>query len=131
MDAATISDSANTASRIENLTKYYGVNILLSGDSLQQITGKENKARATSDGFELSYGLRYLGQVLVKGKKEPLDIYECIDGDSTEVVAKKLDTLSEFRAGLEQYLSKEFAEAAATFQKIVKKNPADAPLNYS
>ena len=36
MDAATISDTVNNASRIENLTKYYGASILLSEDSVAQ-----------------------------------------------------------------------------------------------
>ncbi len=33
-DPATIADSVNTASRLEGMTKHYGVKILLSGESL-------------------------------------------------------------------------------------------------
>ena len=40
MDAATISDTVNTTSRIESLTKFYGANILVSEDSLRGIEDK-------------------------------------------------------------------------------------------
>ena len=36
MDAATISDTVNTAARIESLTKYYRSPLLLSGETLRQ-----------------------------------------------------------------------------------------------
>ena len=78
MDAATIADTVNTASRIESLTKHYGVSILLSEDSLDKIENRE------------AFHLRHLGQVLVKGKKEPVGIYECFDGDEPETIEQKL-----------------------------------------
>ncbi len=41
MDATTISDTVNIASRLESLTKHYSVNIILSDSSLKQIEQKE------------------------------------------------------------------------------------------
>jgi class 3 adenylate cyclase len=35
--AATISDTVNTASRLEGMTKYYGVRIVLSEESLNNL----------------------------------------------------------------------------------------------
>ncbi|RQH20526.1 hypothetical protein D5R40_31940 [Okeania hirsuta] len=57
MDAATIADTVNTASRIESLTKHYEASILISEDSVNRM--------ANSNDFHL----RYLGKVQVKGKK--------------------------------------------------------------
>ena len=37
LDATTISDTVNTASRIESLTKYYKAGILLSDATLKEI----------------------------------------------------------------------------------------------
>ena len=68
MDAATISDTVNTASRIESLTKYYSAPILFTEDSLGQM-GE----------IETAY-IRYLGKVVVKGKKNPIGIYEHLRG---------------------------------------------------
>jgi len=62
---------------------------------------------------------------LVKGKKEPIGIYECFDGDPPEMMAHKLKTLPDFNAGLELYLRRSFPEASAAFNKVVKNNPED------
>ena len=40
MDAATIADTVNMASRVESLTKHYGTSILVSADSLDKIEDK-------------------------------------------------------------------------------------------
>ena len=58
MDAATISDTVNSASRIESLSKYYGTSILLSEVSLKKIDNREE------------FHFRYLGKVQVKGKQK-------------------------------------------------------------
>ena len=108
MDAATISDSVNTASRIESLSKYYGTSILLS-----QYTYKEIENREDLD-------FRYLGQVVVKGKKEPVGIYECFSGDNSEIRDQKLESLPVFEKGLQHYYAKEFIAASEFFNKAIK-----------
>lgn len=113
MDAATISDTVNTASRLESLTKYYGATILLSGDSLSQIPDAGQ------------FYLRYLGKVQVKGKHAPVDLYECIDGDTPEMFDKKRATLELFKAGTDHFFSKDFAHASVAFQQILQQNPED------
>ena len=118
MDAATIADSVNTASRIESLTKHYGVSILLSDDSLRHMTHPDE------------FHFRYLGKVKVKGKKEPVGLYECYDGDSPGEREAKQTSLTEFESGLEQFFNREFAQAAATFDKVLKASPADQPAKY-
>jgi class 3 adenylate cyclase len=57
MDAATISDTVNTAARIESLTKYYKSPLLLSDHTLQYLNGQNN------------FNFRHLGSVKLKGKK--------------------------------------------------------------
>ncbi|SDB19486.1 Adenylate cyclase, class 3 [Flavobacteriaceae bacterium MAR_2010_188] len=113
MDAAIISDTVNTAARIEGLSKYYGSNILFTDLCMENLVDKH----------EFNY--RYLGPVVVQGKVKPIDLYECIDGDEEKLRSHKLATLKIFEEGMELYFNKEFAMAAVTFQKIVKKNPLD------
>lgn len=115
LDAATIADTVNTASRIESLTKYYGTSILLSEEGLQNITDREQ------------YHLRYLGKVQLKGKKEPTVLYECFSGEAPAAIAKKMTSRIDFETGMQQYFSRDFAEAAATFSTILKKNEQDQP----
>ncbi len=114
LDAATISDTVNTAARIESLNKYYGTNILVSADSMAEIPQSGD------------FHFRLLGRVQMKGKKVPVGIYECYDGDHPDIIEKKLATLKSFEEGREQYFNKEFAKAYRTFEAILQANPGDA-----
>jgi len=114
MDAATISDTVNTASRIESLTKYYGVPILISEDSLAKMEDKK------------AFHLRFLGRVLAKGKREAVGVYECFDGDAPQMIELKLSTLPQFRQGREAYMSGDFRKAMDAFEAVLRANPGDA-----
>ena len=91
LDATTISDTVNTASRIESLTKYYNASILLSEITLKQIQHPEK------------FHLRYLGKVQVKGRHSSIGIYECFGSDDEEQVIKKEETLALFNQGIHHY----------------------------
>lgn len=113
MDAAIISDTVNTAARIEGLSKYYGTSILLTDLCMENLSNPEE------------FDFRYLGPVKVQGKQKPIDLYECINGDHHSLYRHKLDTLDTFKEGMELYFKKEFAMAAVTFQKVVKQKGDD------
>jgi class 3 adenylate cyclase len=113
MDAAIISDTVNTASRIEGLSKHYGTSILLTDLCKNNLSQPE------------AFDFRYLGPVQVQGKQNALDLYECINGDHVALREHKLNTLHTFQQGMELYFKKEFAMAAVTFQQIVKMNQED------
>lgn len=116
MDAATISDTVNTASRIENLSKHYGVSVLLSEASLQQIGVAKNR-----------FQFRYLGKVQVKGKQQPINIYECFSGESTADCQQKIALRSPFEEGMVHYFEKSFLQAAVAFQNALNIYPKDMP----
>ncbi len=118
MDACTISDTVNTASRLEGLTKHYKAGIILSGASLDQI---ENK-----DGFHL----RNLGLVQLKGKKEPLLIHECFSGNSPQDIEKKSSTLPLFNEGVAYYISNHFDQAYEAFQKVAETDSNDRTARF-
>lgn len=118
LDAATVADTVNTASRLESLTKYYGVNILLSGDSLGQI------------GNLVDYQLRYLGKVQVVGKDKPIGLYECFQGDLPEVIEQKLRTLELFNEGVRLYFSNEFRQSVQVMEQVLKVHPGDKTARF-
>ncbi len=118
LDATTISDAVNTASRIESLTKYYKVRILLSEITLQQIQHREN------------FHLRYLGRVQVKGKQSSIGIHECFSSDSEDQIIKKDKTLAAFNEGMFYYLSKSFQNAVKAFEGITAINPSDLTAQF-
>ncbi|MEO8822421.1 MAG: adenylate/guanylate cyclase domain-containing protein [Ginsengibacter sp.] len=118
MDACTISDTVNTASRVESLTKHYKTNILLSDASLAQIENREE------------FHLRNLGLVQLKGKHHSINIHECFSCDKERELENKLSTLSIFNEGVSLYHSKEFEKAKEAFQKVAEMDPGDRTAHF-
>jgi class 3 adenylate cyclase len=118
LDATTISDTVNTASRIESLTKHYKASILLSEKTLQQIQHPEN------------FHLRYLGKVQVKGRHSSIGIYECFGSDEEEQVIKKDETLALFNEGIHHYLNKSFTGAIKCFLSVTEINTEDSTAQF-
>lgn len=113
MDAAIISDTVNTAARIEGLSKFYGTSILLTKLCVDNLTDPEE------------FNFRYLGPVKVKGKEHSIDLYECIDGDEKGLLEHKLNSMNVFERGMDLFFKREFAMAAVTFQEVLKQNKKD------
>lgn len=118
MDAATIADTVNSTSRIENLTKHYGANILFSGATLNHLPD------------QAEFNFRYLGQAQVKGKEESLQIYECFDGDEPAVHEGKARTADVFAEALQHYLIRSFDRAISMFRQVLAENPSDGPAAF-
>ena len=118
MDAATISDTVNTAARIESLTKYYRSPLLLSDHTLNHLNGN-NK-----------FHFRHLGNVKLKGKNNLLSIIECINGFDDQQLERKLQTLSLFNDAMTAYHERQFENALQNFQKIIATDPDDLTAIY-
>ncbi|MEO5648123.1 MAG: adenylate/guanylate cyclase domain-containing protein, partial [Chitinophagaceae bacterium] len=118
LDAATISDTVNTASRIESLTKYYSTPLLLSEDTIRHLTNP------------LLFNLRHLGNVKLKGKYNLLNIIECIDGYPPPALQNKQETLPEFNNAIIAYFEQRFQNAIQGFQQILLKDPEDHTVTF-
>lgn len=118
MDACTISDTVNTASRVESLTKHYKASILLSGASLKQIA-------ETKD-----FHLRNLGLVQLKGKLSSINIHECFSCNTKDEIQNKSNTLPVFNEGVSFYLNKQFGSARDAFKKVTESNPNDRTARF-
>jgi len=68
MDSTVISDTVNTASRLEGLTKKYGRDVLVSGETVEAI------AREPGSRFDFEL----LGEEVVKGKRKPVAVYALV-----------------------------------------------------
>lgn len=118
LDACTISDTVNTASRLEGLSKYYKTGIILSDASLQQMTGRER------------FHLRNLGLVQLKGKQESIRIHECFSGNPAPDIERKSTTLPLFNEGVSHYLNKSFGQAHEAFHKVAEADRADRTAEF-
>ncbi|MGB3006317.1 MAG: adenylate/guanylate cyclase domain-containing protein [Chitinophagaceae bacterium] len=118
LDACTISDTVNTASRLESLTKHYKAGIILSDACLEQIKKKGD------------FHLRNLGYVQLKGKQESIKIHECFSGNSNQDILQKTATLSLFNDGVSHYLDESFILANEIFEKVSLTDPGDRTAQF-
>jgi class 3 adenylate cyclase len=113
MDGTVISDAVNLASRIEGLTKEYGVSLLISHNTFRRLQHPEN------------YAIRQVDRVQVKGKSEMVTVYEVFDADPVDVKEKKLATLSIFNQACKDYDRQDFYQALQGFESCLNINPGD------
>jgi adenylate cyclase len=113
-----LGDAVNLSSRLEGLNKDYGTHILVN---------ETTYTAARDDGFVL----RELDLIRVKGKLQPVTIYELIGrtgqpsfyGTPEEVRLR----LEFFQAGRVFYCQRRWADAQKSFQAILDKWPDDGP----
>lgn len=113
IEGTVISDHVNLASRLEGLTKKYGSTILISQDTLIKLKDPG------------SYQFRFLDTVKVKGKRNSVNIFEILDGDTKDIRDAKIATKPEFTQGIQLYQNKKIEEALVIFKQIAEKFPED------
>ncbi len=113
MEGTVISDAVNLAARLEGLTRLYGASIIVSDRVLFSLEQR------------LPYQFRFLDKVRVKGKQEPVSVFEIFDGVATAQIERKLETQTDFEKGLLHYYTQEFHDAFAYFKRVVERNPTD------
>ena len=113
MQGDAFSDNVNLASRLESLTKLYGVSLIISEKVLDNLTNPEQ------------YQIRFLDRVIVKGKQQPISIYEVLDAETNSVRELKLQTQRDFARGLEHYRRHEFKAGKSCFYQVLAVNPDD------
>jgi signal transduction histidine kinase/class 3 adenylate cyclase len=113
MDGTVISDAVNLSSRLEGLTKQFGVSLAISGQTLSKIkdTG--------------SFNSRFLCKVKVKGKEKAVKVYEIFDGDNEKIRNLKQQIKRTYEIGMIHYLNKEFSKAVTDFDNCLKIHPGD------
>ncbi|MBD2081757.1 adenylate/guanylate cyclase domain-containing protein [Leptolyngbya sp. FACHB-17] len=107
------SDTVNLTSRLEGLTKYYGVSMLISGQTLEYLSNPGQ------------YQIRFLDRAIVKGRNEPITVYEILDAETEENRMLKRQTQPIFDQGIECYREAKFDQAKRHFEEVLKANPND------
>ena len=97
-----LGDTVNLASRLQNLTKFYQVNILTN-----------EATRSNQDGFIW----QLIDKVVVKGSKDVVNIYEPL-GYRQDVTSALLNELKEYEQALYAYYQQDWVVAKDRFEGL-------------
>jgi adenylate cyclase len=113
-DYTVIGDPINLGSRLESLCKYYSSKLNISNFTKEQLKG--------------DYIFRFLDLVTVKGKSEPVEIYQVHDYDKVledplySVTKEELESeLEYYHKGIKFYKESLFKEALEIFEELEAK----------
>lgn len=115
LDCTVIADAVNLASRLEGLTKYYGSRLICSAEAFSHL--KDPPAH------------RLVDRVRVKGKHDPVILYDLYAADDPETRALKHGTRHDFAAALDAYsharTPAELDPADVLLAAVLERHPTD------
>jgi adenylate cyclase len=102
-----IGDAVNLGSRLEGITKTYGVKLLIG--------------EQTYDGLQ-GFLCRQIDKVQVKGKDEPIRIYQplCMESEASDELKQEV---AEYHAAYALYLQQQWDQAEAAFLQLHQREP--------
>ena len=113
LELTVLSDAVNLSSRLEGMSKTYGVALLISEQTLYNLKDPER------------YGVRFMDRIRVKGKSQPHSVYEVFDADRPDLREGKLATRHIFEEAVAYYHLKEIDQAEPLLQACIEQVPDD------
>jgi class 3 adenylate cyclase len=117
-ETTVIADTVNVASRLQDLTKVFGVSIIAGCTVIESLADPD------------AYCLRPLGHVAVRGHEKPADVFEVFDGDSYEAILRKRHSLAAFRLAVVEFEAQDYAHSAQAFEAIAANDAHDTAAVY-
>ena len=106
-----LGDHVNLGSRLEGLNKVYGTEILIGENTAQLVDG--------------TFQLRELDQVRVKGRTQPVRIYELLAHAEDALPEALQQTMQSYAAGLAAYRQQLWKDALEQFEHVREIRPDD------
>lgn len=109
LNYTVLGDNVNLASRIESINKFYSTSILIT--------------EATTEGLNESIACRFIDRVIVKGRTQPISLYQPFRMEQITERIQKVIFLS--KEAYESYKNREWNEAETLYRKILNAFPGD------
>ena len=113
LNYTAIGDPVNLASRVEGLSKLYGTEILITQHTFEMV--------------KYDVVARRLDVVQVRGREEPVAIYELLDLRDENGGTEGYDWIATFETGLALYEQGRWSEAIAHFEDVIGLRGSDSP----
>ncbi len=111
MDYTIIGDGVNLAARLESACKQYSARILISENTYKRLRG--------------TYRIRDIDKVIVKGKTQPIGVYEVLDYHTPETFPQLMDVVNYFEEGVRRYRNRDFTGAIGKFEAALARHGQD------
>ncbi|MBK5254523.1 MAG: GAF domain-containing protein [Vicinamibacteria bacterium] len=111
MDYTVIGDGVNLASRLESANKAYGTELLVSEFTVSELKG--------------SYAMREVDKMRVKGKSQPVGVFEILDHFGERSAARNPTIIELFAEGQRGYRRRDWEGARRRFEGALALNPFD------
>ena len=111
MDYTMIGDGVNLAARLESACKQYSAHILISEFTQEKLKG--------------TYRLRDIDLVVVKGKTEPVRVFEVLDYHTAETFPNLMDNVGYFNEAILDYRAGDWDKSIKKFNECLSANPDD------
>ncbi len=111
MDYTLIGDGVNLASRLESACKQYHAKILISENTYKKLRG--------------TYRIREIDRVVVKGKTEPVAVFEVLDYHDNSTFPNLMESVNHFNEGIMHYRGCRWNRAVKSFLEVLGVNPGD------